>query len=170
MRVSSFVLLAVLVMLSILPTFEAGSSFFVEAKAGTSSHTKHENMGKSNKKEESTDTQEATASDFHIHSGRAFIVTLMLPDGTEQELMSNECPVPYCVSGDNKLCGTEEQCEDVPVDGEGLHTFFLFLIAIACYLFIGFLYRVVWKMWINPDKPKKSKKQIQREQLRDERR
>ena len=56
MRVSSFVLLAVLVMLSILPTFEAGSSFFVEAKAGTSSHTKHENMGTAKKKEDSTDT------------------------------------------------------------------------------------------------------------------
>ena len=133
-----------LVVLSILPTFEAESTSLVEAR----SHGGHAGRSPSKKKRDSEDsgTSSVDSRPPHLHSGPAFIVILLNPDGTELKMNSNECPVPYCVSADNKYCGTEEQCEDAKVDGSGEKTALkIVLYAVGAIILANFLYKCVWE-------------------------
>ena len=132
-----------LVVLSIMPTFEAESSSLVEARSAGG----HAGRSPSKKKRDSEDSGTSSVDNRppHIHSGPAFIVIFINPDGTEMQMSSYECPVPYCVSADNKYCGTEEQCEDAKVDGSGEKKAFMIVLYVVGGIFLAyFLYKCVW--------------------------
>ena len=73
----------------------------------------------------------------------------MNPDGTELKINSNECPVPYCVSADNKYCGMEEECEDATVDGKGeKKALRIVLFVVGGIIIANFLYKCVWEKFL----------------------
>ena len=165
MRVSTFILLAMLVMLSILPTFESQSSILVQAK-GT--HTGKSKSGKSKSKTKKDANGNPISKPHHIHSGPAFIVIYANPDGSELKVNSNECPVPYCVNGDNTRCGTVEECEGATVDPTGLSTpVIIVLWAVGGAICAYGIYQLFWKKWLKrkyyPKKAKKTRKQLREE-------
>ena len=69
---------------------------------------------------------------------------------------SNECPVPYCISSNDKYCGTLEECENATIDTVGLSTPVIIVIcAVGGAFFAYFLYSCVYKKLFKPKKETK---------------
>ena len=63
--------------------------------------------------------------------------------------MSDQCPVPNCVSNDELYCGTADQCADAKEEGDGMSlTVIIILCCIGGAALCFAIYKFVWKKWL----------------------